>query len=546
MKNLTELQRHKQEYLQSIFDYIGLGNVESFNYKTNIYKFKLFAKWIDGLSEVSYQNIQSNYNSKAEYIYKNIIDTWNPFFLQHDIFGLATDSENLFLQKRFTQSVIYVNKIHLSLINNIESDTKFYLSYANSFSINEANFIDSLKRIIVSVNNNNLRYFYHLIAFSKLSKHLLNVIVKKCELNEGMYAINFWLDTIPVHDVNDYENDYETVHNLLDSNENLYPRIYCNYTDKYFVNIESPMDIDSSFTQVEPIGLVLDSYIDSYYYYEGNYYESEEYYEENYADKFIDSYHDGQSEQKTVLFNNSSPYRIGYEIEKEDSYILEFCNIHEFKKKSDNLFRKERDGSLCDESGFELISPVYELDSEKIQQHICNYKIIESHINAEVNYETCGGHISISNINKDTWRFYSDLENYIPLFYAMYPNRCNQNYCKAKTKISLKNENEKYQAIKIHANRIEIRIFPAVRSVKQLIFRTKLLEIILNNPTDNYIDSYKVIKKQVLPYLSESGVYSADMIKRLVLRMKDSYAKYGFNEMDFDIETDYECEYFDN
>jgi len=132
------------------------------------------------------------------------------------------------------------------------------------------------------------------------------------------------------------------------------------------------------------------------------------------------------------------------------------------------------------------------------------------------------------------------------LFYAMYPNRCNQNYCKAKTKTELKNDNEKYQAIKIHANRIEIRIFPAVRSVKQLIFRTKLLEIILNNPTDNYLDSYKVIKKQVLPYLSESGVYSADMIKRLVLRMKDSYAKYGFNEMDFDIETDYECEYFDN
>jgi hypothetical protein len=128
----------------------------------------------------------------------------------------------------------------------------------------------------------------------------------------------------------------------------------------------------------------------------------------------------------------------------------------------------------------------------------------------------------------------------------MYPNRCNENYCKAKTKSALKSDNEKYQALKIYSSRIEVRIFPAVRSVKQLMFRTKLLEIILNNPTDNYIDSYKVIKKQVLPYLLESGVYNFEMVKRLVLRMKDSYAKYGFNEMDFDIETDYEYEYFDN
>ena len=546
MKNLTELQQHKQEYLKSIYDYIGLGNVESLNYKTNLYKFKLFTKWIDGLSEVSYRNIQSNYNSRAEYIYKNITDTWNPFFLQHDIFRLATDNENLFLQERYMQSIIYVNKIHLSEINNLESDTKFYLSYANSFTVNKVNLLDTLKRIIISVNNNNLRYFYHLIAFSKLSEDLLNSIVKKCELNDNMYAINFWVDTIHVHDVNDFDNDYETIYNLLDTNENLYPRIYCNHLNLYFVNIESPMDIDISFTNIEPIGLVLDYNTDYYYYYEGTYYESEEYYEENYGNKFIDSYHDGQGEQKIVLFESASPYRIGFEIEKEDSYMLEYCNIHEFKRKSDNLYRKERDGSLCEDSGFELITPVYELNSDKIHQHICNYRIIESHIDAEVNYETCGGHISISNINKDTWRFYSDLENYIPLFYAMYPNRCNQNYCKAKTKTSLKNDNEKYQAIKIHANRIEIRIFPAVRSVKQLMFRTKLLEIILNNPNDNYMDSYKVIKKQILPYLLESGVYSADMIKRLVLRMKDSYSKYGFNEMDFDIETDYECEYFDN
>jgi hypothetical protein len=546
MKNITELELDKEKYLQSIYSYIGLYNKESLNYKTNLYKFKLFAKWIDGLSEISYRNIQSNYNSRAEYIYRNLTDSWNPFFLQHDIFHIATDRENLFLQEKFTQSVKYVNKIHLSEINNLQSDTKFYLSYANLVLINKTNFIDSLKRIIVSVNNNNLNYFYHLFAFSKLSEDLLNSIVKKCELNDNMYALNFWVDTIPVHDVNDFDNEYETIHTILDTNENLYPRIYCNHLNLHFVNIESPMDIDISFTNIEPIGLVLDSYTDCYYYYEGNYYESEEYYEENYADKFIDSYHQGQHEQKAVLFDSASPYRIGFEIEKEDSDILEYCNIHEFKRKSDNLFRKERDGSVCDEVGFELITPIYELNSEKIHEHICSYYIIESHIDAEVNYETCGGHISISNINKDTWRFYSDIENYIPLFYAMYPKRCNENYCKAKTKSALKNDNEKYQAVKIHANRIEIRIFPAVKSVKQLMFRTKLLEIILNNPTDNYMDSYKVIKKQVLPYLSESGVYSADMIKRLVLRMKDSYAKYGFNEMDFDIETDYESEYFDN
>jgi hypothetical protein len=218
-------------------------------------------------------------------------------------------------------------------------------------------------------------------------------------------------------------------------------------------------------------------HIDNAYYWEndGEYH----YEEEEEVIEYTRDYHSGRLHE--VNFTDDPKFYVGFEIEKEDSNVKESIFIDEFEDVCPS-WKKERDGSLDDQSGYELISPKFELIPDKIHEHIMSNKTIVAHINASIS-KSCGGHINLSEAGKTGDELFDELKGYTPLFYALYYKRVDKTYCKGKNNNDLKESNEKYQAIKIHSNRIEYRIVSAVPNVTTLHWRARLIEFIVTHKT---------------------------------------------------------------
>ena len=251
--------------------------------------------------------------------------------------------------------------------------------------------------------------------------------------------------------------------------------------------------------------------IGEYGYADDNYYDEEEceWYSHN-REEYIRGYHNGS--YQSITFNNKSKYRIGYEIEKEDEDVRNSIRIDNFEEKTHYKWRKEKDGSLSDESGYELISPTFEFNIDKIFEHIESNEQLVAHIDAGISY-SCGGHIHLSEKGLDGNELFDKIKGYTPLFYALYYGRVDKNYSKGKSNRDLENDNEKYQAIKIHHDRVEFRIISAVPNVKTLKWRTKLLRMILENPTDDIIKAYYNVDTKFTKLLKQT--YSDDRLIKL-------------------------------
>jgi hypothetical protein len=220
-----------------------------------------------------------------------------------------------------------------------------------------------------------------------------------------------------------------------------------------------------------------------------------------------------------MTFDDKSKYKIGYEIEKEDETVRNSIDIEDFEDQTGHYWRKESDGSLDCESGYELISPTFEFNIDKIFEHIEGNHLLVSHINAEKS-KCCGGHIHLSEKGLSGDQLFEKVRGYTPLLYALYYGRVDQNYCKGKCNEDLKNENEKYQAIKIHHDRIEFRIISAVPNVSTLKWRSKLLMMILQHPTNDVIKAYYNVDTKFTKLLKQT--YSDDKLSEL----KDRFIKF--------------------
>ena len=113
---------------------------------------------------------------------------------------------------------------------------------------------------------------------------------------------------------------------------------------------------------------------------------------------------------------------------------------------------------------------------------------------------------------------------YTPLLYSLYYGRVDKNYSKGKSNKDLKNDNEKYQSIKIHNNRIEFRIFSAVPNVETLLWRTKLIEKMLQHPTADVRTAYWHIKTKFKTLLAE--VYDSQKFEILNNRIVENTIKF--------------------
>lgn len=253
-------------------------------------------------------------------------------------------------------------------------------------------------------------------------------------------------------------------------------------------------------------------HIDDVYFWESD---NEYHYEPDPSGDYVRDYHYNNSVYE-VNFTDNPKFFIGFEIEKEDQDVKESLYILDFEE-SCPKWKKERDGSLDDDSGFELISPKFEVLPDKIREHIQNNKTLLKHVNAQKS-TACGGHINVSEAGKTGSQLFDEVKGYTPLFYALYHKRVDKNYCKGKKNSDLQEENEKYQAIRIHSNRIEYRIVSAVPNIDTLIWRTRLIEYILNNKTENPKEAFfKVNTSPLKDLLMEMYPDNFDqLINRLV------------------------------
>lgn len=258
--------------------------------------------------------------------------------------------------------------------------------------------------------------------------------------------------------------------------------------------------------------------LDSVYYWESD---GEYHYEPEPTEQYVRDYHHDTSVKK-VTFSENPKFFIGFEIEKEDKEVKESIDIDDFEDENPN-WRKEKDGSLDDESGYELISPCYELNVDEIKKDIESSKTIVEHINAKKS-NSCGGHINISESGLTGKELFEKIEGYTPLFHALYYKRTETRYSKGKSNKDLKESGEKFQSVKIHSNRVEYRIVSAVPNLNTLLWRARLLKYILENPTDSPIRAFHYIQNGLKPLLAE--MYPNEKINVLFERVIEFTEKY--------------------
>jgi hypothetical protein len=183
--------------------------------------------------------------------------------------------------------------------------------------------------------------------------------------------------------------------------------------------------------------------------------------------------------RKDVSF---SRVRVGFEVEKEDGSERDGIDAPDLFDETG--WAAERDGSLCNETGFELVSPTFDLHGTDFA---AEFEKVKSLVNADYS-DACGGHINYSNELDTPTQMAESVSGYFPLLYAMYPKRVGTTYCKAKSKKEILTCSDKYQSVSIKSNRIEFRIFPAVQNVRNLLFRTGLIQVMDKNRTANELD----------------------------------------------------------
>lgn len=173
------------------------------------------------------------------------------------------------------------------------------------------------------------------------------------------------------------------------------------------------------------------------------------------------AYHD----QSRRDYSGDSQFKVGVEIEKEDDCRQE---INAYQLYDDTGFIAESDSSLDRRTGFELVSPTFALDENTIKKFDC----VKDLVNAGYS-DACGGHIHFSERGKTGTETYVEFAPIVPLLYALYPKRKTNTYSRGTKVLQLNGRN----AINVLSNRIEFRIFPAVKSMQNLAWRLELLRL---------------------------------------------------------------------
>lgn len=259
----------------------------------------------------------------------------------------------------------------------------------------------------------------------------------------------------------------------------------------------------------------------------------------------VGSYHSGASGSvPAVRFSRNTPLLLGFEIEKEDRAVK--CSIrHRDFSRLLPEFRKERDGSLLSDPGFEFITPPMEACPKGIRAYFEARPEALAHVNAAFptgENARCGGHVHASFAGLTGPELFDRIAGHLPLIYALFPRRADGSalvygasggtyeesyYCKARPARVLRSSGDKFQAVKVMPDRIEFRIFPAVRNLDNLLWRAALIKKLVNNPARTAAEGYELLPKFFAHLMK---IYSGkEELERLIKRVEKYAAKYeGF------------------
>jgi hypothetical protein len=279
--------------------------------------------------------------------------------------------------------------------------------------------------------------------------------------------------------------------------------------------------------------------LDGHYYYDGDaargdgYMWSERCDEWIHQDDWCDEDHEYQDEEdednannaryqslpRQTRFDSSAKFTIGFEIEKEDydKASYDYDSLYQ-----STGWAKEDDGSLSDSSGYELVTPAFDLFDNKLDDEINNSRELRDLINAS-HSSKCGGHINLGSTLYTTEQLFEGISGFFPLFYSIYEHRIEQNYSKAKKKHQYYNR-DKYSSIFIKPHVVEIRIPSAVKDVTNLLWRRDLMRIITENINKSEMQVLRMLlnsKSKLHIHLRK--IFSVDkMIEKIELFVKYS------------------------
>ena len=138
--------------------------------------------------------------------------------------------------------------------------------------------------------------------------------------------------------------------------------------------------------------------------------------------------------------NDNDEYLVGVEVEKCDYDLRDEGDA--WKILTETGWSKEEDGSLGS-GGYEFVSPILPLfDMDRINKACVPVK---KWINAKSN-DSCGGHITLSKKDTRGDELLESFKQFAPIIYALYPNRLDNRYCRAKTWSKYFSYPEKYSA----------------------------------------------------------------------------------------------------
>lgn len=222
----------------------------------------------------------------------------------------------------------------------------------------------------------------------------------------------------------------------------------------------------------------------------------------------LHGYHQGFRRDYT---DSSTKYTIGFEVEKEDTYVVESYNLDDV---DDTGWCREEDSSLDD--GFELVSPTYDLMSSMLDDDINGSRLLQAHINAD-HSRSCGGHINLGQRGITGSEFFDSIQGFVPLFLTIWRHRLGNQYSQIKRKPQDYKNAGKYSAIHVKGSYIEIRLPSAVRHVNNLLWRRDLMRIVCNNQG---LKPLQVITQMLSPK-SELGshlrkIYSDEQMFKIV------------------------------
>jgi len=225
------------------------------------------------------------------------------------------------------------------------------------------------------------------------------------------------------------------------------------------------------------------------------------------------SYHNQQSEGYISRTNAGTLYTIGFEVEKEDEDILDSYTTDDTASIG---WSREHDGSLNDETGYELVSPIYDLFDSELDDDINKHRVLKDHINAD-STTACGGHINFGKVGTRGSELLKECAAFLPLFIALYRKRANSRWSKMRVDQRDYNGDERYVAFNVKSEYIEFRIIARVHDVDTMLWRRDLFRIMAKNPN---VGAAKV-QQMMLDRRSElhkhlRKMYTEDKLLRLV------------------------------